>query len=137
MTNDRQAAVRFELSAYHPERSPAEVSERLALTPYMVLRAGDPSSVPELGPIPDNGWFYIGWHDNSHEAGTLWWLLSYLAQRREHLAFLLNVGWDVDVVLDLLPDDSMPTVTHELKQACNELGLALSVLPVHGLIGNL
>ena len=125
----------FELSAYHAVRDPGEVTLGLDLIPGHVIYAGEPSLVPELGPIPNNGWFYVGHCGGSlREEGSLAWLLSHIRFRIEQLTELLSGGWDIYILLDQLPDDTIPAVPGALRQECNELGLSIAISPAYGLI---
>lgn len=129
----------FELRAYHHDRDVDEVTTKLGIIPQNTVKAGDPSVIPELGPIPDNGWFLVGDYNPDDPAGEddFWQLLGKLSQKEADLRFLRTVGWELDILFDLLPDDSKPNLSPLVTRACSALGLPIGFSPAYGLIGNL
>lgn len=133
-----EGRVYFELSAYSTDRAPEEVTAMLAIEPHKIIRAGGPSAFPELGPIPQNGWFHVGTFAESSEpdGNQLFSLLTHLGQHRDELQYLRSVGWEIAIIVGLLPNETEPILPQTVRQRCADLGLSISVFPVHDLIGS-
>lgn len=127
----------FEIVAYHPTRDAVDVTEQLGLTPALTMSAGDPFVAPELGPVPNNGWFFVGEYVDSDRLrpGSLYWLLSHLEAHSGGLETLVTWGWDIYLMVDLLPDDTRPAIPQAIADKCAALGLRIEFPPLHGILG--
>jgi hypothetical protein len=114
------------LRAYHPVSDPYEVTEELRLSPSRVVFAGSPSHIPELGPVPENGWFL----DLAGGPGDPVWrfvaeVLSDLAHRSEGLETLRMNGWALDLVVGPAAIVSLEDSPEEVRDAAKRAGLPL------------
>ena len=124
---DREGSpIAAEWRAYHPSRPAEEVTVALGLTPHRSIVAGDPSSVPELGPIPEHGWFRdLSAADNE----DVWTLvrgdLDTISARSGAVEALRAGGWGLELLLARTLEGGTMEVPADVAEGCEAMGIRI------------
>lgn len=125
MKSDAGSAPGFVLRAYHKTRQAEEVTRALDIVPTTTFRAGDASSFPEIGPIPEHGWIL-----SSRDARwplQLASLVERLQSMRAELDLLMAQGWEFDLILSRTDEGPKPEIPTGLRETLEQLGIVVSL----------
>ena len=115
-----EPSLHAKVRAYHPTAHPHQVTTKLGLEPSRIILSGSPSHVPELGPVPESGWFL---DLDGSAAESIWGFVEMILERFERraraMAALREDGWVFDLVVgpaELVSLDETPDTVRDLAE---------------------
>lgn len=123
----RPDVVKVELRFYHLTADASAVTEALQMRPHKTQRAGSPTPFPELGPVPQHGWFFRT--ERLPKSTTLDDHISAITHpliaRIKEFESLREQGWEVELLLSWAGQGPGPVIPAARMAELGALGLAL------------